>query len=132
MLEELERRNYAPSTTRSYLRAVESFARYFNRPPGQLGPDHIREYQAYLFRERKLQPNTARQYGAIPDLRHGRLHGMFAALPLERIIVDLKSSSRLTVRRMIASTRASPKTARVFQPDPPPPCESPIASSSRA
>jgi hypothetical protein len=31
MLEELERRNYAPSATRCYLRAVDEFARYFNR-----------------------------------------------------------------------------------------------------
>ena len=62
MLEELERRNYAPSTISAYLRAVEEFARHFNRPPDQLGPDHIREYQAYLFRERKLQPNTVIQH----------------------------------------------------------------------
>ena len=62
MLEELERRNYASSTTRAYLRAVEEFARYFNRRPDQLGPDHIRQYQAYLFRERKLQPNTVIQH----------------------------------------------------------------------
>src|SRR5712692_7824080 len=62
MLEELERRNYAASTTRAYLRAVDEFARYFNRPPNQLGPDHIRQYQAFLFRERKLQPNTVIQH----------------------------------------------------------------------
>ena len=62
MLEELERRNYAPSTIRAYLRAVDEYARYFNRPPDQLGPDHIRQYQAYLFRERKLQPNTVIQH----------------------------------------------------------------------
>jgi integrase/recombinase XerD len=61
MLEELERRNYSPSTTRAYLRAVEDFARYFKRPPDQLGPDHIRQYQAYLFRERKLAPNSVTQ-----------------------------------------------------------------------
>lgn len=61
MLEELERRNYSPSTTRAYLRAVEDFARYFKRPPDQLGPDHIRQYQAYLFRERKLSPNSVPQ-----------------------------------------------------------------------
>jgi site-specific recombinase XerD len=62
MLEELERRNYAPSTIRAYLRAVEEFARYFNRPPDQLGPDHIRQYQAYLFREKKFEPNTVIQH----------------------------------------------------------------------
>ena len=59
MLEELERRNYAASTTRACLRAVDEYARYFNRP---LGPDHIRQYQAYLFRERKLQPFTVIQH----------------------------------------------------------------------
>ena len=35
MLEELERRNYAASTTRAYLRAVDEYARYFNRSPDQ-------------------------------------------------------------------------------------------------
>jgi integrase/recombinase XerD len=58
MLEELERRNYSPLTTRAYVRTVDEFARYFNRPPDQLGPDHIRQYQAYLFRDRKLEANT--------------------------------------------------------------------------
>ncbi len=62
MLEELERRNYSPSTIQAYLRAVQEFARYFNVPPDQLGPDHIREYQAYLFRERKLEANTVIQH----------------------------------------------------------------------
>ena len=44
MLEELERRNYSPETTRSYLREVADFARYFRRPPDQLRPEHIRQY----------------------------------------------------------------------------------------
>jgi integrase len=61
MIEELDRRNYSPSTTRAYLRAVEDFARYFKRSPDQLGPDHIRQYQAHLFRERKLSPNSVTQ-----------------------------------------------------------------------
>ena len=45
MLEELERRNYAQSTTHLYLQTIEDFARYFKRPPDQLGPEHIRQYQ---------------------------------------------------------------------------------------
>lgn len=59
MLEELERRNYAPSTIHAYLRAVDEYVRYFNRPPDHLGPDHIRQSQAYLFRERKLSPTPS-------------------------------------------------------------------------
>jgi len=61
MLEELERRNYSEGTTRCYLRAVADFARYFRRSPDQLSPAHVREYQAYLFRERKLDASTVTQ-----------------------------------------------------------------------
>lgn len=61
MLEELERRNYTQSTTRAYLRTMEDFARYFKRPPDQLGPEQIREYVAHLFRDRKLTDNTVNQ-----------------------------------------------------------------------
>ena len=61
MLEELERRNYTASTIRVYLRAVEEYAGYFNTPPDRLGPKHIREYQAHLFRDRKLGANSVAQ-----------------------------------------------------------------------
>jgi integrase/recombinase XerD len=40
---------------------IEDFARYFHKPPDTLGPEHVREYQAYLFRERKLAANTVNQ-----------------------------------------------------------------------
>jgi site-specific recombinase XerD len=50
MLEELERRNYSQSTARAYLMTIKDFARYFRRSPDTLGPEHIRQYQAYLFR----------------------------------------------------------------------------------
>jgi integrase/recombinase XerD len=55
MLEELERRNYSEGTIGCYLRAVADFARYFHRSPDQLRPEDVRQHQAYLFRERKLQ-----------------------------------------------------------------------------
>jgi site-specific recombinase XerD len=61
MLEELERRNYSQSTVYAYIRTIQDLARYFKRPPDQLSPDQLREYQAYLFRERKLAANTVNQ-----------------------------------------------------------------------
>ncbi len=58
MLEELQRRNYAQHTTRSYIRTVEDFARHFHCSPDRLGPRHIREYQAELFEKRKLSAGS--------------------------------------------------------------------------
>jgi integrase/recombinase XerD len=64
MLEELQRRNYAQTTVKAYVRIVEEFARYFHRPPDKLGPQHLRQYQAYLFQERKLDAGTVQQHVA--------------------------------------------------------------------
>jgi site-specific recombinase XerD len=64
MLDELQRRNYAKNTVRSYISAVEEFAAYFHKRPDQLGPDHIRAYQVHLFRDRKLAPGTVEQRGS--------------------------------------------------------------------
>ena len=61
MLEELERRNYSQLTKECYIRAVEDFALYFNCSPDKLGQEHIRQYQAHLFTEKKLAPNTVTQ-----------------------------------------------------------------------
>ena len=61
-LEELQRRNYSQRTAECYLRVVEEFGRYFDRPPDQLGPEQIRKYQAHLFTDRKLDANTVCQH----------------------------------------------------------------------
>ena len=61
MLDELERRNYSANTIRTYVRTVEDLAGYFKRRPDRLGPEHIRQYQAHLFRDRKLAANTVAQ-----------------------------------------------------------------------
>src|SRR6266849_7975815 len=62
MLEELQRRNLSQLTAECYVRAVEEFALYFNCPPDQLGTEHIRQYQAHLFTDRKLDANTVCQH----------------------------------------------------------------------
>jgi hypothetical protein len=61
MIEELQRRNFAESTIRSYVHGVEHFSQYFHRRPDRLGPEHIRQYQAMLFSKLKYSPNTVIQ-----------------------------------------------------------------------
>ncbi len=70
MLEEVERRNYAPSTIRAYIRTVEHFARHFHRSPDQLGREHICQYQAAMFRTGKLDPNTVTMKSIWPSVRY--------------------------------------------------------------
>ena len=62
MLEELQRRNYADTTIRHYLRFVERFAQHFGKSPDKLGSDHLRTYQAYLLKQRKLAPATVEHH----------------------------------------------------------------------
>ena len=60
MLEELQRRNFSPTTIRTYLYAVERFARHFKCRPDRLNHSHLRSYQAHLLRTGQLQPKTVR------------------------------------------------------------------------
>ena len=62
MLEELERRNYTAGTIRHYLRSVEQFAQHFGKSPEKLGLEHLRSYQAYLLKQRKLDPASVEQH----------------------------------------------------------------------
>jgi site-specific recombinase XerD len=56
----LQRRNYATTTVQCYIQAVERFAKHFRRPPDHLNQAHLREYQAYLLRDRKLESRTVK------------------------------------------------------------------------
>jgi len=54
MEEDLRLRGYSPHTIRSYLTCVRQFVAYFMRPPDQLTPEHVREFQLYLTDTRKV------------------------------------------------------------------------------
>jgi integrase/recombinase XerD len=87
MLEEIQRRNYSQHTARAYVRVVRELAAYFRRPPDQLGPEHMRLFQAHLFRERKLNARTVVQYSAglrfffVKTLKR---HYMLESIPLPK------------------------------------------------
>jgi integrase/recombinase XerD len=61
MVDELHRRNYSATTIEYYVRTLARFARYFRRPPDRLTQEHIRLYQTYLLRDRKLHPHSVRR-----------------------------------------------------------------------
>jgi integrase/recombinase XerD len=61
MLDELQRRNYSPSTIHLYLRHVAEFAKHFHRSPDRLGTEQIRDYQLFLIHEKKLAWSTYNQ-----------------------------------------------------------------------
>ena len=109
MLDELQRRNYAPSTIRTYIYAIEDFAKYFGRSPYRLGPEHIRQYQAHLFRNRKLSAGTiecrtaALRFLFVKTLRRPYLHDHIPFPKRQRPLPTVLSQEEVT--RLIDSAR---------------------------
>ena len=58
VLDELQRRNYSPATTRGYILAIKQFADHFGKSPEHLGGNEIRQFETYLLRDKKLAPGT--------------------------------------------------------------------------
>jgi len=58
MLDDMQIRNLAANTQKSYLLQVSCFARHFRRSPESLGPEEIRAWQLHLTNERKLAPSS--------------------------------------------------------------------------
>ena len=47
MQEDLRLRNFSERTVRHYIHTIVEFAKYFHRPPDQLGPEHVRTFLLY-------------------------------------------------------------------------------------
>jgi integrase/recombinase XerD len=83
MLEDLQIRNYSPTTIRIYLHCVHAFARHFAKPPDQLGPEHIRQYQLFLVKEKQVSLPTYIQ--VVCALRFLFTHTLHRKVAIERI-----------------------------------------------
>ena len=83
MLEDLQIRHYSPLTIRIYLHGVEEFARHFRTAPDRLGAEHIREYQLFLIKEKKVSQSTLVQM--VCALRFIYTHTLHRKIPIERI-----------------------------------------------
>jgi len=58
MIDDMQIRNLAPDTQRSYLQQISQFARHFGKSPDLLGPDDIRTYQIHLTQDRQLSASS--------------------------------------------------------------------------
>ena len=58
MIEDMQLRNLAQTTQRSYIHYVADFAKHFNRSPQDLDLEAVRQYQLHLAQERKLSPQS--------------------------------------------------------------------------
>jgi site-specific recombinase XerD len=83
MLEDLQIRNYAPSTVECYVRSVADFARHFRRSPDQLGSEEIRSWQLYLLRDKGVKISSYIQ--AICGLRFFFSNTLNRKVEIERI-----------------------------------------------
>jgi site-specific recombinase XerD len=83
MLEDLQIRNYSPTFVRIYLHFVQAFARHFRRAPDQLGPEHIRQYQLFLVKEKEVSLPTYIQ--VVCALRFFYTHTLHRKVAIERI-----------------------------------------------
>jgi integrase/recombinase XerD len=83
MQEDLQIRRYSPVTIRIYLRAVAEFARHFGKAPDRLGAEHIRQYQLFLIKEKKVSRPTFIQM--VCALRFFYAHTLNRKIPMERI-----------------------------------------------
>jgi integrase/recombinase XerD len=75
MLEDLQIRNYAPTTVAAYIRSVAEFAKHFGKSPDLLGSEEIREYQLYLIKEKGVSlPSYIQAVCALRCLYSNTLH----------------------------------------------------------
>lgn len=55
---ELRIRGYAENTRKSYIEKMRCFVRYFMRPPDELTAEHVKQYQLFLTKEKRVSWST--------------------------------------------------------------------------
>jgi integrase/recombinase XerD len=62
MIQDMQLRNLAPETQRSYQHYITGLARFYRTSPDQLELEEIREYQLYLINERGSSPDAVNTF----------------------------------------------------------------------
>jgi integrase/recombinase XerD len=110
MLEDLQIRHYSPTTIRIYLHWIHEFAGHFRTPPDRLGPEHIRQYQWFLIKDKKVALSTYIQM--VCALRFFYTHTLDRKIAIERIPLPRRARqlplilSRDEVKALIEAPRS--------------------------
>jgi len=112
MLEDLQIRNYSPTTVRIYLHCIQAYAWHFHTPPDQLGPEHIRQYQLFLIQEKQVSLPTYIQ--AACALRFFYTHTLDRKIAIERIPFPRRSRKLPSIlsRQEVQALLQAPRTLR--------------------
>ena len=111
MMEDLQIRNYAPTTVRAYVRGVADFAKHFGASPHQLGAEQIREYQLFLIKEKGVALPTYIQI--VSGLRFLYTNTLHRQIGIERIPFP-RSEKNLPIilsREEVKALLEAPKTS---------------------
>ena len=112
MLEDLQIRNYSPTTVRIYLHCVQAFAQHFGSAPDRLGPEHIRQYQLFLVKEKQVSLPTYIQ--TVCALRFFYTHTLHRKVAIERIPFPRRERKlpRIPSREQVQALLEAPRTLR--------------------
>ena len=112
MLEDLQIRNYSPTTVRIYLHCVQAFAQHFGSAPDRLGPEHIRQYQLFLVKEKQVSLPTYIQ--TVCALRFFYTHTLHRKVAIQRIPFPRRERKlpRIPSREQVQALLEAPRTLR--------------------
>jgi hypothetical protein len=57
-IEDMQLRNLAPTTQRSYLHYIGEYSKFYNTSPDKLDLEAVRQYEIHMLDERKLSPQS--------------------------------------------------------------------------
>jgi len=80
LIQDMQLRNYSPETIKGYVNFLAQFARYFQRSPLVLTPEHARQYQLHLL-EKKVSWSIFNQSVCALRFLHGTTLGRKDYIP---------------------------------------------------
>lgn len=112
MLEDLQIRHYSPTTIRIYLHCLAEFATHFHLPPDQLGPEHIRQYQLFLVKQKQVSRPTYIQ--VVCALRFFYTHTLHCKIAIEHIPFPRRARKvpMILSREEVKALLEAPRTLR--------------------